>query len=288
MKPRQTSLTAQNNAILRARETLRPADARILDDPYASVFLPERLQTAANADRQMEALIAGWDRCYPGVGNAILVRGRYMDEHLTRALRDGIRQVVILGAGYDTRALRFPALQQNTTVFEVDHPATQTTKRRRMRSFDLPHLRYVPLDFTTDRLDAALLAQGFDPGDRALFVWEGVTYYLLSETIDHTLAAVRRCCAPGSRIVFDVFPDSVVQGISLLPGAWALQNGLAWIGEALRFGIAPERIGRFMNERGFGHTAWIEADRWARSVLGRAVTNRPVSKMFIFVQATVA
>lgn len=288
MKPRQSSATARNNAILRAHETMRPANERMLYDPYAALFLPDRLQPVAERRRQLDEIVAGWERRYPGVCAAVLVRTRFVDDCVKTALHDGFRQLVILGAGYDTRALRLAALQADVTVFELDHPATQAIKRLRTGPTASPHVRYVPIDFTVDALDETLLAGGYDPDSGTLFVWEGVTYYLPAEAIDRTLDVVCRCSATGSRIVFDVFPPSVAGGASPLPEAKVLRDGLARIGESIVFGIAPDRIDRFMAARGFERVVWIFADDWAHARLPGANANRVVSRMFIFVQASVA
>lgn len=288
MKPGQSSLTAQNNAILRVHERMRPAPARILDDPYAAAFLPDRLRNAADADQQIQAIVAGWDRQFPGVGNAILVRGRYIDRCIETALQDGLRQVVILGAGFDTRALRLPALQAGASVFEVDHPDTQAVKRERIEPHAPPATRYVAIDFNRDPLGATLRSSGHDADCPTLFIWEGVSYYLPAATVDRTLAAVRRCSPPGSRIVGDLFTAAVAGGVSRMPEADRLRAGLHRIGETIRFGIPLAQIDRFWTQRGFGDVKWISARRWAQMRLGSLITKRPISEMFILIQAAVA
>jgi methyltransferase (TIGR00027 family) len=111
-------------------------------------------------------------------------------------------QVVILGAGLDTRAWRLAALK-GVRVFEVDHPATQSFKRARAGKLGTPlaELTYVPIDFTRDDLAITLRAAGFDPSVPTAWVWEGVTMYLGDQALRGTLAAIRGLSAPGSRLV---------------------------------------------------------------------------------------
>ena len=112
------------------------------------------------------------------------------------------RQVVILGAGLDTRAWRLGALS-GARVFEVDHPATQAYKRERASLLGPPlaELRFVPSDFTNDDLERALQSAGYDPNSPTIWVWEGVIMYLDDAALRSTLAALRRVSAAGSTLI---------------------------------------------------------------------------------------
>jgi methyltransferase (TIGR00027 family) len=163
MKPNQASVTAENNALLKAHECMLPAHHRICSDPYAICFLPERFQCAADRSRQIKETVANWDAFFPGVGNAIIARTRYIDNCLKEAIHAGMRQLVILGAGYDTRAIRFKDLLEGVTVFELDHPTTQQTKMERINTFitmDLSHVRFIPIDFSAEAFNEKLLGRG--------------------------------------------------------------------------------------------------------------------------------
>ncbi|MEJ2041373.1 MAG: SAM-dependent methyltransferase [Desulfosarcinaceae bacterium] len=151
MRPNQSSLTAENNAILRANEFLRPPEERICHDPYALYFLPESIFSADDRNDQIQAAVSRWETHFPGVCNAILARTRFIDDCLEQAISEGIRQLVILGAGYDTRALRFDALRQGMMVFEADHPATQRLKTERIDKYldvDLANVHFLPVDLS--------------------------------------------------------------------------------------------------------------------------------------------
>ena len=133
-------------------------------------------------------------------------RARYTEETLEQALRTGVRQYVILGAGLDTFAFRRPELEGRLDVFEVDHPATQASKRQRIvqAGWEQPgHLHFIPLDFRREGLAAALGDSSFDRRAPSFFSWLGCTYYLTEEDVFATLNAIAELAPPGSTVVFD-------------------------------------------------------------------------------------
>lgn len=135
----------------------------------------------------------------------MIIRTRFIEERLEHAIRDGASQVVILGAGFDTRAYRLTELLKAARVFEVDQPSTQEYKTRRIREtgIEVPlNLAYVPVDFRHDKLGDVLAAAGYDSNRKTFFIWEGVTMYLPEAAVEETLRWVA-AQAPGSAIVFD-------------------------------------------------------------------------------------
>jgi methyltransferase (TIGR00027 family) len=138
-----------------------------------------------------------------------LARARYCEDMLLNALQVGCKQYVILGAGLDSFAFRYPEYVNKINIFELDHPATQAYKRERLeqRSLDLPeNLNMVPIDFTSQSISSILLSNGFDSTKLSFFSWLGVTYYLDSETIEQTLLEIASITPQGSSILFD-FPN---------------------------------------------------------------------------------
>ena len=111
-----------------------------------------------------------------------------IDDFVTGALRAGATQLVLLGAGYDTRATRLRAVSAST-VFEVDHPVTQARKRAALGAVP-EHVRYVPLDFESGAVQSALIDAGFERTQRTCVLWEGVFSYLTPRAIDSILAAI--------------------------------------------------------------------------------------------------
>ena len=138
-----------------------------------------------------------------------LARARYCEDMLLNALQLGCQQYVILGAGLDTFAYRYPEYARKLSIYELDHPATQAYKKERLEhlSIDLPeNLNLVPIDFTSQSISSELLNHGFDSTKLSFFSWLGVTYYLDKETIEQTLQEIASISAQGCSILFD-FPN---------------------------------------------------------------------------------
>ena len=154
-----------------------------------------------------------------------IARTRFIDDSLLDAVRAGVAQVVILGAGFDCRAYRLPSLAQ-ATVFEVDHPATQHAKRACLsRCLDeLPgHVRFVDIDFNAQRLDARLVQVGLSANVPTFWIWEGVTNYLTDEAVSDTLNSIRQV-APHSQLVFTYIHRGVLDSARDFPGTAALRK----------------------------------------------------------------
>lgn len=145
----------------------------------------------------------------------MMIRTRFIDDALARAIAAGAAQVVVLGAGLDSRAYRCRDLLRGTRIFEVDHVATQELKRQRVRATvaHLPeNLTYVAIDFLRDDLAGVLRRSGCDPTQRTFFVLEGVSMYLSEEALRGALQVVASHPA-GSGIVFDFIYRSVIDGL---------------------------------------------------------------------------
>ena len=163
-------------------------------------------------------------------------------------------QLVLLGAGYDSRPYRFRELAEDTHIFELDAAPTQQRKREILERAGIPmppHLTFIPIDFSTDDLAAALTRNGFSSTERTLFIWEGVTYYLTAEAVDNTLAAVKAASAAGSEICFDyasLSPEALSEkGAKLLREHMKSRHA----DEPTRFGIPYGTLGQFLGGRGY-------------------------------------
>jgi methyltransferase (TIGR00027 family) len=256
MRKTQSSLTAAGIAIARAVESERPSDERICYDPFARRFVPGWMYRIFGFF--MKIGYAEWRG--PGVNGFLVARDRYIDDVLQNFINAGIQQLVILGAGYDARAYRFDLT--GIKVFEVDHPATQADKLAKLQLIfgKAPeHVTYVPIDFNTQTLSAGLLACGYDPKRKTLFIWQGVTMYLTPEPVDTTLSFVVNNSAKGSAVVFDYIYRSVLdaQKHSEVKG---MRRYRFMTGEGLTFGIPEGTVETFLKERGFRHVNDINAD----------------------------
>jgi methyltransferase (TIGR00027 family) len=134
----------------------------------------------------------------------IAARTRFAEDSLTAAFHRGARQLVVLGAGLDTYAYRSP-FGDPLKIFEVDHPATQAWKRKRLADAAIPippSLTFAPIDFERQTLPEGLAAAGFDPSQPAFFTWLGVVPYLTEDAIWSTLAFIASL-SNGAHVVFD-------------------------------------------------------------------------------------
>jgi methyltransferase (TIGR00027 family) len=250
VKRGHASRTAQHNALFRALDSARPDGQRVVDDPLAGRLLSGGLALVprlAAVPGLAEPILRYIDRRWPGVRTAVVARTRLIDDLVTD-LAPGADQVVVLGAGLDTRAFRLPALWERT-VFEVDHPATQALKRRALRGIDASaDLRFVPCDFQEGRLASAMAEAGFDPAAPTLFLWEGTTNYLTEDAVDATLRWIARS-APGSRLVMTYVHRDVLDHPDRFAGAERLFATLDDVGERFTFGLDPADTPAFLAER---------------------------------------
>jgi len=246
------SATAEIVCAQRAAETLRPPGHRLIDDPYAKHFLTKGVYRFLTGNRLTAALTRrGFDRFYPGYMAIVLLRNRWYEAALERALADGVEQIVLLGAGYDTTSLRLGL--GGATLFEVDAPPTQQAKREVIRRHGLPDhvVRYVPCDFERDTLSEQLRKNGFDLHARSLVAWWGVSFFLSEDAVRKTMADVASLTAPGSRFLFDYLDASVVDGTTVFPGARRARAAVARRGEPYRFGLGRDEAGKLLSSFGF-------------------------------------
>ena len=263
------SITAEVVTMARALEHLKRPDQRVVDDPYAHLFL----------SRASRAALAAWSGSLTGralrrlgtVGTTYVpLRHRYIDEQLTAALDAGAEQVVLLGAGYDTRAYRFADRLAGRPVFEVDLAAISRSKAatiaKHADQFPEANVVRVEIDFETDKLDDVLRSAGLAVGAPTFFTWEGVPMYLTRTAVKATLQAVWEVSGPGSVISHDMWhlvddPGPMGTARRLAPGA------LSFIGEPVTFAIHPEEIDHFLGRQGFRVTDLVTApelqDRYA-------------------------
>jgi methyltransferase (TIGR00027 family) len=222
-------------------------------DRAVGALLPRRLAAMARIAPLRRCALPLYRRAYPGSYEYHIARTRLIDGLLLEALAAGVEQVVILGAGLDTRAQRFADRLNGARVIELDLPGTSEYKRealaaRRIRT--AASLLAVDLDREGDRLGAILERHDFDPTRPAFFIWEGVSMFLGPEAVEATLALVARGPGTGS-IVFDYVLRAVVEGDRLPLGAAQTARYLERSGEPWRFGLDIAEVEPYLSERGF-------------------------------------
>ena len=152
---------------------------------------PRTPEGDADADERLSTELGGGRVRHGPLFHYLAARTRFFDDQILEALDKGLTQIVIVGAGYDGRALRFR--KSGVRFFEIDHPNTQRDKRQRLERLDvgLDHLSFVPADFTQNEVGVALDVAGHDASHASLFVCEGVVVFLEEHVIDQLLCGLR-------------------------------------------------------------------------------------------------
>lgn len=251
MRDDSPSRTAAFVAAARQLGQLLPDDVRLVDDPYGAAFASRTVARVLEREGTRLRPLAA----IPGMRAWILymqVRTRVIDDALRAFLAGGGRQVAVLGAGYDCRALRMPELA-GANVFEIDHPATQMRKRKILDRMGAESpVTYVTWDFETrpmEDLADALGEAGLDLADPVFTIWEGVTMYLTEPAIDASLRAIRTWSTAGSQLAMTYFAKSRLTQPTLLTRA--MLAAVATFGEPWRFGWHPEDLPAYLAVRGF-------------------------------------
>jgi methyltransferase (TIGR00027 family) len=205
--------------------------ARAILGPDCDAFIAER---ASPQHRHMRLFVA--------------VRSRFAQDSLAAAMARGVRQVVVLGAGLDTTALR----NRDVAVFEVDHPATQEWKRQRLAQMNIAlpgGLRFAAMDFEHQDISACLARSGFDAARPAFFIWLGVVPYLTQDAIEATLGFV--ASLSGGEIVFDYSEPPENYPLKQQKRIMALVQRVAALGEPFRSHFDPPAMAVLLKDKGF-------------------------------------
>lgn len=282
------SRTARYVALYRALESTERAREPLFDDPYARTFLPCSLRLAVHAAympgvrsillrhaQQADNKAGASTSARPSA----IARTRFIDDQVRAAVATGIDQFVVLGAGYDCRALRLRELQ-HCHVFEVDRPDTQREKESAGRADIAAHerVRHIGFDLQTghdyDDLQEALITAGFDPSRRCLFIWEGVTNCLDAATVERVFAWIGRAAA-GSRCVFTYVHRGLLDGSVTFDASAKPLRAVRRLGErdATTSGLEPRELPAFLSKFRLVLEADLGADAYRKRYLGEQARN---------------
>ena len=223
------------------------------------------------ADQALTADVADGQQPNPGrMHEHLRARTAFFDRAVVNALGRGVRQVVIGGAGYDGRALRYA--KPGVTWFELDHPATQADKVARVARLGLERgqVRFIAADFTADPIAEPLLAAGLDPARPTLFLLEGVVVYLERPVVERVLAAFRQVAADGSELAM-----SGSTGTAAPQERARLQQRVAALGEPMRSQFTPDQARDLLAAAGWQPSAAPERQLAAGLLLARAGALQP-------------
>lgn len=259
-------------------------------DPYAGRLLPAIGRVAAALSRWSPArgvLMSATEKTMAGGWASILCRKRYIDDQLRAALADGVDAVVILGAGYDTRAYRMPELA-DVAVCEVDLPRNSAGKAAALRrTLGAPPVgvTLLPVDFETDDLATCLERAGFGRRRRTCYIWEAVTQYLTEPSVRKTMECLSMA-ATGSRLIFTFVRDDFLTGQTMYGAQSAYRRFVVktpaktpaktplW-----RFGLAPEQVGAFLADYGWQQVEQVGPSQYLQRYLRPAGRRAAVSEI---------
>ncbi|HEY2781396.1 MAG TPA: class I SAM-dependent methyltransferase [Steroidobacteraceae bacterium] len=226
------SRTAIATSLMRAAHT-RLDPHPLIEDPWGDLLIPKSARDLISD----ESLLSS--RAYPNV----ITRTRYAEDALQAAVAAGIRQYVLIGAGFDSFALRRPAYAAELQIFEIDFPATQMLKLERIKAcaIGLPDsVHFIAADLSQESVAAALMRSPFRPAELTFFSWLGVTMYLTRAANLATFKSVASCAPARSELVFTYFDERLFQAQS--ETFRELERRVAAIGEPFLSGFDPAAL----------------------------------------------
>jgi methyltransferase (TIGR00027 family) len=205
----------------------------LINDPWGDRLVPESVRI----EIKDETLVRS--RAYPNV----ITRTRYTEDTLKDAVSRGIRQYVLIGAGFDSFALRRPAFSTDLQIFEIDFPATQALKIQRIQACGISppdSVHFIAADLSQESVAAALARSSFERDRLTFFSWLGVTMYLTRAANLATLRSIASCAPAGSELVFTYFDAQLFQTQS--ESFRELEQRVAAVGEPFLSGFDPAAL----------------------------------------------
>jgi methyltransferase (TIGR00027 family) len=240
---------------------------RCPDDMAAGFLGGLNITTLAKHRATRGLVLRAVERRAPGAYTYEIVRAKFIDEIVLGEAAAGLDELILLGAGLDSRPYRLAEQLRGVRVIEVDHPVSQASKRARVRRLlgrEPEHVSFVAIDFMRDDLAAALAGAGHEHSARTLFIWSGVSPYLPEEAVADVLSSVGGHGSPRTSIVFDACWAEVIDGSREYYGAAELRKAVAETGEPLRWGIPEGRVHETLSCFG------LQAERTLSGEEGRA------------------
>lgn len=281
--------TAVGPMVVSAVEQYEPADRRVDDDPLAAYMVSPAVRVAVASCRVpavRRAMLNASERSVPGAWGSLVCRKRYADDQVDDALRNGIKQVVLLGAGFDTRSVRLVS-PRGAAAYEVDLPGNVAAKRKRLvgtfgRVPD--RVQLVSVDFERDDPVEALTTVGFDASAPAMVVWEAVTQYLTVGAVRSMLKSLSGV-ARDSRLIFTYVLKDLING-SDLHGADKLYQRYVIKDQTWLFGLDQTELGSLLGPYGWAVIEDVGPAEYIHRYLRPAGRELPVMAIERFVRAT--
>ena len=189
-----------------------------------------------------------------GIYEYVIARTKYIDHIFKEAIENDIEQILVFGAGFDSRALRFAKKNIKIKIFELDSLHTQTAKIKQFRKKDIPipkNTIFIPMDFHVDSVSEKLELNGFKRYKATLFIMEGIIMYLNKEVVDELFKLIHKLAVPESRVIFDYIHASVLRRENIYYGEKHIYRIVNIVREPWLFGIEKGEMEAFLKNYNF-------------------------------------
>jgi len=258
----QTSRTAEMTCVTRAASYYEKKECYKSDDFIAPRLVPSivSLMIKMNLIRRIFT-----KKISPkGIYEYTIARTKYFDSVFQRAIQNEFEQILIYGAGFDSRGIRFLSKNSVIKVFELDVPITQNAKIAQFKKRQIrihPNITFIPIDFNKESLTDKLTDYGFKKNKKTLFLLEGLLMYLSEQAVDSTFQMIDEYSVKKSEVVFDTIYLSVLRNENLFYGEQNIYDYVSKVGEGWTFGIEKKQIDLFLNKYHFSALEIMDSDK---------------------------
>jgi len=255
----KSSRTAGFICMYRAASYLEKNKFYKSDDYIAPKLLPGLLHFLI----KYKLINFNWPFFPKGIYEYVIARTKYIDDIFKESIKVGIEQILLFGAGFDTRAVRFADINTNTKIFELDTIHTQKAKveQFKKRNISLPkNITFIPIDFNVDSVSEKLTSHGFMQNKTTLFILEGIIQYLKEEAVDELFKMLYMLSAFDSKVVFDYIYTSVLRKENIYYGEKDIYKKVNDAREPWLFGIEKGEVGAFASKYKFNLIQNLDAE----------------------------
>jgi len=246
----KSSRTAGFTCMYRAASHLEKNELYKSEDYIAPRLLPGLIKFLV----KYKLINFNWAFFPKGIYEYVIARTRYIDNIFKESIENGIDQILIFGAGFDSRAIRFAEKNMKTKIYELDSLHTQTAKIKqyRKRGISIPkNTIFIPIDFNVDSLSEKLELNGFESNKTTLFILEGIIMYLNKEAADELFKWIYELAVPESRVIFDYIYASVLRRENIYYGEKSIYRRVNSVQEPWLFGIEKGEMEAFLKNYNF-------------------------------------
>ena len=282
------SKTALMNCIARAASFYETRSQYKSGDHIAPLLLPRFIR--AMLKTKLFRNILSKKIIPKGLYEYAIGRTKYVDSVFEDSIKEGFKQVVILGAGFDSRGIRFCSQDTTIKIFELDAPPTQNDKTRRLKKGKIEghdNITFIPIDLDKESVADTLARCGFEKGKKTLFVMEGLLPLISAQAVDSIFRFLQSSSGHGSEVVFDYMHRSVLRKENSYYGEEEAYNYVQKAGEKVVSGFEDKELGSFLAEHGFSKQETINSDTMNRMYFSNGNGKNPsvVNEIMCIVRA---